>query len=218
MERQMQAMLGVRYQLNGVRLVGIFVGLLILVCLVMAPSASAQTYSVDITGGSGTGGGCASGTGTLTIGSGNSVEFTCTGSCYFGAVGFDAGAATQCLTHCSELSGIPGSLAANSTITFQGANVGACGGSAAADCSTSHSTEDFNLSISSNGFFTTSSSDDDKLTLGSTGQASGFGAMTLEFYDVVLVTPEPARFLLFGTGLLGLGVFLRKKFGLGRSA
>jgi hypothetical protein len=214
----MRTMLGIRSGLNGVRLAGIFLGMLMLVCLVAVPSANAQTYTVHITGGSGTGGGCASGTGTLTIGPGNSLEFTSTGGCYFGAVGFDAGAATQCLTHCTELNGVPGSLTANSTVTFQGANVGGCAGSAAADCSVSHITEGFNLFISANGFFTTSSSGDNKLTLGSTGQGSGFSPATVEFDDVVLVTPEPASFLLFGTGLLGLGVFLRKKLGLGRAA
>lgn len=201
---------------NGVRLAGLFVGVLMLICLAAAPSASAQTYTVHITGGSGTGGGCASGTGTLTVGPGNSLEFTSTGGCYFGAVGSNVGAATQCLTNCTELNGVPGSLTANSTITFQGSNVGGC--STTTNCSVSHNTEGFNFFISSNGFFTTSSSGDNKLTLGSTGQGSGFSPATVEFDDVVLVTPEPASFLLFGTGLLGLGMILRKKLGLARSA
>src|SRR5580704_8782266 len=191
--------LGSKIGFGKVSLVGICTGLLLLFCVVAVPSASAQTYySVNITGGSGPTSGCSSGTGLLEIGPGNALEFTSSNGCYFGSVGWGTGEATQCLTNCADL----GTLPSGTTITFQGNNVGACSADATADCSVSHSTEGFNLIISSAGFLTTSSSGDDELVLGSTGQVGGFKPPTVEFDDAVLVTPEPASYLLFGSGLL----------------
>jgi hypothetical protein len=209
---RMLGILGNKTGSSKMSLIGICMGMLLLLCIAVAPSASAQTYTVNITGGSGPTSGCSSGTGTLTIGPGNSLEFTSTNGCYFGAVGYEAGPATQCLTNCSDLSTLP----SGTTITFQGSNVGACSANATADCSVSHSTEGFNLEISSAGFLTTSSSGDDELVLGSTGQVGGFKPPTVEFDDAVLVTPEPASYLLFGSGLLALGGIFRKKLGLSR--
>jgi hypothetical protein len=199
---------------NRVRLAGLFVGLLMLVCLVAAPSTSAQTFNVTITGGSG--GGCSSGnTGTLTIGPGNSLEFTSTGGCYFGKVGFDAGASTCTSSNCSTLSEILANteyVFMNSGSTSTATNAGGC--QTSSNCSANAANDNFVVYFN------------DAAACGSTG---GHANSCIELgstnnsgkafdVDFMIVTPEPASFLLFGSGLLVLGMVLRKKLGLGRSA
>jgi hypothetical protein len=49
------------------------------------------------------------------------------------------------------------------------------------------------------------------------GTAGDNKAITVEFDDATM-TPEPASYLLFGSGLLGLGAIFRKKLGRARVA
>jgi hypothetical protein len=186
-----------------------------------APSAKAQTYDVTITGGSG--GGCTAGdTAQVTINSAtDTIEFLATSGsgCYFGGVGASPTAGTtvttygygptgagECLTNCSDLS----TLTASTDITFQGDDVGAC--STTAKCTTSENTFNDQLQISdaAGGFFTTSSAKPDVIASSSNGGANS--PVTVDFDDPVPV-PEAPSYLLFGSGLLGLGAIFRKKLG-----
>jgi hypothetical protein len=177
-----------------------------------APSAKATQYSVTITAGSG--GGCASGnTGTLTI-SGGTLEFTSTGGCYFGTVGFNSGASTCTSSNCSSLDSLTASTQYGFADTLGAPdNAGGCSSSSA--CSFAFLNENFQLIIPSVGFGSSSSTHPVNINLGSVG---GNTPLSVSFDDPILITPEPASYLLFGSGLLGLGAIIRKKLGRARVA
>jgi len=210
----MQRLSGISVGSNKVRLAGIFIGLLVLVCLSAAPSANAQTYSVSITGGSG--GGCSSGnTGTLTIGPGNTLEFTSTGGCYFGHVfGTGPGSSSTCTSlNCSTLSEILANVeyVFSNGATLNTTNAGGC--ETSSDCSAAAANNNFVVYFNDAAACGRSGGHANScIELGAVNNSGK--AFDVDFY---IVTPEPASFLLFGTGLLGLGVFLRKKLGLGRA-
>jgi len=191
---------------------------------VPSAKASITTYTVTLTGGTT---GCTSGTGTLTINSGNTptsndtIELTTSTGCYVGGVGaapvagttgttdnFGPTGAGDCMTNCSDLSTLP----ASTDITFQGSDVGAC--STSSKCTTSESTFNDQLQISSSGFFTTSSND----VLASSSNGGTNSPITVDFKDATLVTPEPSTLLLFGSGMLLVAGVFRKRLGLGRTA
>jgi hypothetical protein len=75
-------------------------------------------------------------------------------------------------------------------------------------CTVSASTYGFNIIIPSGGFETTSGT---PVVLAGSA-AGGNTAFTIDFNDAKL-TPEPASYLLFGSGLLGLVAIFRKKLG-----
>lgn len=184
-----------------------------------ASSAKAQTYNVKITGGTGSCLSDSGATGTLTINTtSDTLEFTAPGDCYFGANGPSAtatpgfGPSTCSGSNCSTLP------AAGVTYTFSnqsGAggstnNAGACDGTSSADCSTEANTFNFTLNVPSavNGGFTSTTHSNALAT----GGHNGDHLPSVQFDDVTQ-TPEPASYLLFGSGLLGLAAFCRKKLG-----
>jgi hypothetical protein len=199
--------------LNQLNFLVMSAAVLVLFFFAAAPSAKAQTYDVKITGGTGTlGTGCndAGTTGILTI-SGETLEFTSASGCYFGTVGFDSGFSTcNNSVDCSTLS----SLTAGAGYFFQNltspyTNAGACNTSSA--CSAATQNENFVLNVGSGGI---TGSANTALQLGAVGNTPE----DVQFNDGVLVTPEPVSFLLFGSGLLVLGVSFRKKLGLSNAA
>jgi hypothetical protein len=189
-------------------LLAISVAVLALFCLA-APSAKATEYTVTITGGSG--GGCYAGhTGILTI-SGDTLELTSSGGCYFGTVGYDSGASTCTSTNCSTLdSPVSGTQYGFADTSGDLDNAGGCSSSSA--CSFASVNENFQLIIPSGGFNSGSTTN---INLGTVG---GNKALSVGFDDPVRIAPEPASYLLYGSGLLGLGAIFRKRLGLGRSA
>ena len=189
--------------------------------LFTTPSAKAQTYSVTITGGSA--GGCSAkgAAGTLVI-SGDTLEFTSTSDCYFGNImqdgnGFDSGPSncTNAATtpppglSCTTLSiANVGSNEYTFTDTSRDVdNAGAC--TSSTNCSSADVNENFTLTVH-DANCATSGSAVCNLALGTVG---GNTAVDVQFDDAELVTPEPASYLLFGSGLLGLGAIFRKKLG-----
>jgi hypothetical protein len=211
----------------------ISVAMLTLFCSA-APSAKATitNYTVNIvTGGLPAGSGCASGTGLLTINSTlNTLEFTSlSGSgCYFGEVTtgtpspgeyatYGEGPGT-CTASCSDLGNFTLPAGAGDSIQFVGSNIGACSSSSSPN--TSHCTQSaggfnfiFNVSSVTGGFFDATSANPNIIDTGSSGNNA---PVKVEFDDAVL-TPEPASYLLFGSGLLCLGAIFRKKLGRGRA-
>jgi len=169
-----------------------------LFCLA-TPSARASTYIVTLDGGNP---GCSSGTATLTI-TGITLELIAP-NCYFGTVGDDSGASTCTSSDCTGAGDFI-NVAAAGSYTFQNTtspygNAGACD---TAGCSVDAESENFVLGIPSGGI---GSSSNTTIALGATGNTP----VTVDFHDAVL-TPEPGTFLLFGSGLLGLGAIFRKK-------
>lgn len=172
-----------------------------------APSAKAQTYTVTLDGGNA---GCNSGTGTLIV-SGITLELIAP-NCYFGTVGDDSGASTCTSSDCTGAGDFI-NVAAAGSYTFQNttspySNAGACD---TAGCSVDTKNENFVLGIPAGGI---GGSANTTLALGATGNT----AVTADFHDAVVLTPEPGSYLLFGSGLLGLGAIFRKKLGRARVA
>jgi hypothetical protein len=171
-----------------------------------APSATAQTYTVTLDGGNA---GCNSGTGTLIV-SGITLELIAP-NCYFGTVGHDSGASTCTSANCTGAGDFINTTTAGS-YTFQNTtspygNAGACD---TAGCSVDAQNENFVLGIPSGGI---GGSANTTIALGATGNTP----VTVDF-DKAVLTPEPGSYLLFGSGLLGLGAIFRKKIGLARAA
>jgi len=179
-----------------------------------APSATAQTYTVTLTGGGG--GQCVgAGTGGLTI-SGDTLEFLGniggSGGCYFGTTGYLEGPATCTAASVGASCADLGALEAGAQYTFSSSlgdptNAGACLNSTT--CTAASSTDNFVLLIPVAGFDTSSTTN---LNFGGAGPDYHVG------FDDPVPTPELASYLLFGSGLLGLGAFFRKKLGPGRAA
>jgi hypothetical protein len=185
-----------------------------LFCFAAIPSAKATvtTYDVNVTSGSPT---CASTTGVVTIDStADTFEFTdSSAGCYFGGVGpgttttddYGPTGAGDCKTNCTpDLATLPPST----DITFQGSQVGGC--STSSTCTTSSSGYMLDMvipSLANGGFKTTTS-----FVALEGSHTGGNTAFTIDFDDATL-SPEPASYLLFGSGLLGLGAIFRKKLG-----
>jgi len=182
-------------------------------CIAAAPSATAQTYKVTITGGSAGGCNVAGAEGTLVI-SGGTLEFTSTSDCSFGTVGFDSGP-SKCTNAASGLSCASLSIAnvgANEYVFMDAPkdNAGAC--TSSTNCSAGvdipgGAVENFTLTVN-DANCAASGPAVCNLALGSVG---GNTPVDVQFDDAKRVTPEPASFLLFGSGLLGLAAILRKR-------